>query len=556
MRVNQLLFISAAAAVALGSCSGKLGELSADNFKVTPNPLEAVAGQVPVTISATFPEKYMAKKAVVTVVPELRAVGSDAVAQSGPYTFQGEKVKDNNQVVQYKVGGNYTMKGNWAYDPAFHRCDLWLTFQARIGNREVEVPALKLAPGIIATSELYKAAAATSGSYEPNAYQRINQQQQEAVVKFLINQANLRKDEMKNNTVTEFVDMLKKLNADREGLSMKDIEVLAYASPDGKYDYNDKLAAKRQETAAKYVAQQQKAAGTNGDVVAKYTAEDWDGFQELVAASNLQDKDVILRVLSMYKDPQEREEQIRNMSAAFRELADGILPELRRSRMIINYETIGRDDAQIRQQFNDDASKLSLEELLRGADESKTLAEKEAFYKKAAEMYPDDARAYANLAAIEMAKGNDSAAKNYADKALAKDPNNAAALANRGLLALKQGNVKDAEADLAKASAASNVKDALGLLEIAKGNYAQAENYLAGSNSNAAALAKLLNNNYAGAAETLAKANDKNGLTSYLNALVAARRGNSTDAQSYLNEATKAEPSLKQYAEGDLEFSK
>ncbi|MCW3779849.1 hypothetical protein, partial [Levilactobacillus namurensis] len=80
---------------------------------------------------------------------------------------------------------------------------------------------------------------------------------------------------------------------------------------------------------------------------AHYTAQDWDGFQRLVQASNLQDKDVILRVLSMYQDPQEREAQIRNMSAAFRELADGILPELRRSRLIINYETIGRSDEQI-----------------------------------------------------------------------------------------------------------------------------------------------------------------------------------------------------------------
>lgn len=175
----------------------------------------------------------------------------------------------------------------------------------------------------------------------PDSFQRVKAQKQEANVKFLINQANLRKNELKNNSVQEFVKLLKKINADREGLNIKNVEVQAYASPEGGFSFNDKLANKRQDVSEDYVKQQLKNSKVNTDIDAHYTAQDWDGFQQLVQASNIQDKDVILRVLSMYKDPEQREQQIRNMSEGFRELADGILPQLRRSRMIINYETVG-----------------------------------------------------------------------------------------------------------------------------------------------------------------------------------------------------------------------
>ncbi len=177
----------------------------------------------------------------------------------------------------------------------------------------------------------------------------------------------MRKSELKNNSVQEFVKLLKDINDNQEKLNLKNVEVLAYASPDGGVKFNDKLASKRQDVSVNYAEKQLKEAELAGDVTGKYTAQDWDGFQKLVAASNIQDKDVILRVLSMYQDPEEREQQIRNMSAGFRELADGILPELRRSRLIINYETIGRSDEQIKEQYKADAAQLSVDELLYAA---------------------------------------------------------------------------------------------------------------------------------------------------------------------------------------------
>lgn len=538
----------------MSSCS-KLGALSADNFTVTPNPLETQAGQVPATINGTFPEKYMKKKAVVTVTPELRYADGQ-VAKGNSATFQGEKVMGNDQTISYKVGGRYTMKTAFNYVPDMQKSEMYLTFDARIGKKQQKVPAVKVANGVIATSELYKKTLASeSGIIAPDTFQRVNEKKQEANIKFLINQANIRKSELKNNSVKEFVEMLKKINADREGFNIQNVEIQAYASPDGGVKFNDKLAGKRQNESEKYVKGTLKHNKVNADIDAHYTAQDWDGFQKLVAASNLQDKDVILRVLSMYEDPQEREQQIRNMSAGFRELADGILPELRRSRLIINYETIGRSDEQIEQQYKDDAAKLSADELLYLATFDKTPAEQEAIYTKATQIYDKDYRAYNNLAALALAKGDKATAQKYAEKAASLGSDTPEAQANMGLLALVNGNVQDAERAISKSANSENVKAALGALNIAKGNYAQAEQYFGKTNSNTAALAQLLNKNYAAAAKTLDKVQNPNAMTDYLHAVVAARRGNKFAASSYLKEALQKDPSLKQYAENDLELS-
>ncbi len=554
MQKKSLFILSAASVLLMSSCS-KLGALSADNFTVTPNPLESQGGKVPATINGSFPEKYMKKKAVVTVTPELR-YADGKVAKGNSATFQGEKVMGNDQTISYKVGGRYTMKTAFDYVPDMQKSEMYLTFDARIGKKQCDVPAVKVANGVIATSELYKKTLASeSGVIAPDTFQRVNEKKQEANIKFLINQANIRKSELKNNSVQEFVEMLKKINADREGFNVQNVEIQAYASPEGGVKFNDKLAGKRQNESEKYVKGALKQTKVNADIDAHYTAQDWDGFQKLVAASNLQDKDVILRVLSMYEDPQEREQQIRNMSAGFRELADGILPELRRSRLIINYETIGRSDEQIEQQYKDDAAKLSADELLYLATFDKTPAEQEAIYTKTTQIYDKDYRAYNNLAALALAKGDKATAQQYAAKAASLSNNTPEAQANMGLIALVNGDVQEAERAISKSANSENVKAALGALNIAKGNYAQAEQDFGKTNSNTAALAQLLNKNYDAAAKTLDKVQNPNALTDYLHAVVAARRGNKFAASSYLKEALQKDPSLKQYAENDLELS-
>lgn len=554
MRKNLIFTLSVCSVLAFTSCS-KMGALSADNFTVTPNPLETKGGQVPATINGAFPEKYMKKNAVVTVVPELR-YGNGQVAKGAGSTFQGEKVLGNDQMISYRLGGRYTMKTAFDFVPAMQKSDMYLTFSARRGNKKINIPAVKVAEGVVATSELYKQLLlGDGGCIAPDSFQRVNARKQEANIKFLVNQANLRRSELKNNSVKEFVAMLKRINADREKLNIRNVEVQAYASPEGGFSFNDKLAGKRQNTSEAYVKSQLKQTGVATGIDAHYTAQDWDGFQKLVHASNIQDKDVILRVLSMYKDPEQREQQIRNMSAAFRELADGILPELRRSRLIINYETIGRSDEQIKAQYATDATKLGVEEMLYYATLEDNVAKKEEIYKRTAEYYDKDYRALNNLATLAFMKGDEMEATRYLERALRVNPQAPEALANLGIMELVNGNVKEAETSIAKALGEQNVNVAIGSLNLAKGNFAQAEKDFEDVNSNSAALAQLMNKNYAAAAATLDKVANPNALTDYLHAIVAARRGNKFAAESYLKEALKKDPSLKTYADNDLELS-
>ena len=552
MRKNYYLVMSLAAVAALSSCK-KLGELSADNFTVTPTPLEAIAGQVPATIDGKFPEKYMKKKAVVTVTPVLRYEGGEAKGASA--TFQGEKVQGNDQTIAYKAGGTYTMKSVFDFVPAMLQSDLYLQFDAKVGKKTVTVPEVKVGYGVIATSQLLQnTLASAQPSLAADAYQRIIAEKQEANIKFLIEQAKLRDSELNSENVKAFVAMMKEINDAKETRALKNIEVSAYASPDGALDLNTRLAEQRQNNTDKYLEKEMKKIEMEGQVDTKYTAEDWDGFQQLVSASNIQDKDVILRVLSMYKDPEEREAQIKNMSAVFTELAETILPELRRARLTMNYEIIGRSDEQIVAQFGSDASKLSVEELLYGANLS-TVSNKEAWYQKTSQLYPNDYRAYNNLGMLAYQKGDVSAAENYFNKAKSLKADAPEVNANMALIELGKGNVSAAETALGKAAGAKGFNEASAALNIAKGSYQQAASAANGVKSNTAALAQILNKDYAGAKSTLNGVANKDAYTSYLLAIVAARTNDAAGVSTNLKDAVSKDSSLKSRAAKDLEFA-
>lgn len=552
MRKNYYLVMSLAAVAALTSCK-KLGELSADNFTVTPTPLEAVAGQVSATIDGKFPEKYMKKKAVVTVTPVLKYEGGEAKGESA--TFQGEKVQGNDQTIAYKAGGTYTMKSVFDFVPAMLQSDLYLQFDAKVGKKTVTVPEVKVGYGVVATSQLLQnTLASVQPSLAADAYQRIIAEKQEANIKFLIEQAKLRDSELNSDNVKAFVAMMKEINDAKETRALKNIEISAYASPDGALDLNTRLAEQRQDNTDKYLQKEMKKIEMEGQVDTKYTAEDWDGFQELVSQSNIQDKDVILRVLSMYKDPEERETQIKNMSAVFNELAETILPELRRARLTMNYEIIGRSDEQIVSQFSSDASQLSVEELLYGANLS-TVSDKEAWYQKTSQLYPNDYRAYNNLGMLAYQKGDMSAAENYFNKAKSLKADAPEVNANLALIELGKGNVSAAETNLGKAAGAQGFNEANAALNIAKGSYQQAASAANGVKSNTAALAQILNKDYAGAKSTLEGVAKKDAYTSYLLAIVAARTNDAAGVNSNLKDAVSKDSSLKDRAAKDLEFA-
>ena len=553
MQKTNILMLAAGSALLLTSCS-KLGKLSSDNFTVTPTPLEAVGGQVPATINGTFPTKYLKKKAVVTVTPVLKYEGGEAVGQSA--TFQGEKVEGNATTISYKVGGTYTMKSNFAFVEPMLNSELYARFDAKLGKKTVSIPEVKIGYGVVATSELLNRCSITPAT-APDAYQRIIAQKQEANIKFLINQANLRASELNSVSIKDLGKILREINDNEETRALRSIEVSAYASPDGKYSFNEKLAEKRQNVSSNYLKNELKKIKMNADVDTKFTAEDWEGFQELVSKSNLQDKAVILRVLSMYQDPEEREQQISNMSEVYTDIKESILPELRRARLIVNYEIIGRSDEQILDQYKQDASKLSVEELVYGANKLvKDEATRQQWNETIAKLYPSDYRSLNNMAQQAIANGNVDAAQNYLKEAQKVSKNAAEVNTNMALLALKSGDVAAAETYLAKGSGADTFKEVMGNLNIAKGNYTQAASDLAGAKTNSAALAQILAKDYTNAKNTLANVKNADATTSYLQAILAARTGDANGVATNLKNAIQKDPTLASRAAEDLEFSK
>ena len=535
----------------LTSCSSKMGELSSDYFTVTPQVLEAVGGKVPATINGKFPEKYFNKKAIVEVTPVLKWEGGEAKGQ--PAVFQGEKVEGNEQTISYKMGGNYTMKTSFDYVPEMAKSELYLQFKATIGKKTVEIPAVKVADGVISTSEMVEqtlsSATPAKGS---DAFQRVIKEKHDAQIMFLIQQANVRASELK--TAKEFGEEVKGVN-DAANKKISNIEISAYASPDGGYELNKGLAENRQDNTAKVISKDLKKAKIDAAVDTKYTAQDWEGFQELVSKSNIQDKELILRVLSMYQDPEQREQEIKNISSVYKTLADEILPQLRRSRLTLNYEVIGKSDEEIANLADTDASQLSLEELLYAATLTKDAAKQEAIYTKATQAYPNDYRAFNNLGKLAYQAGNYEKAESYFKKAASiKDAPEVNM--NLGLIALTKGDKAAAESYLGKASGAEELNEALGNLYIAQGQYDKAASAFGDTKSNSAALAQILSKDYNKAKTTLDNIENPDAYTEYLKAVLGARTNNASLVTSSMKNAVAKDPSLAKKAASDLEFSK
>ena len=536
----------------LSSC-GKMGELTSDYFTTNPEVLEAVAGKVPVTINGKFPEKYMKKNATVEVTPVLRWNGGEAKGQ--PATFQGEKVEGNGQTIAYKAGGNYTMKANFDYVPEMANSELYLDFKITKGNKTYTIPSVKIADGVIATSELPTAASANA-SYAEDAYQRIIKQAQEANIMFLIQQANLRNNQLNSAEMKEFHKKVAEVNADTKNFKLNNIEVSAYASPDGGLKLNTGLAEDREKNAEKYLNKQLKKAKIDANVDAKYTAQDWEGFQELVAKSNLQDKDLILRVLSMYQDPEQRENEIKNISSVYKTLADEILPQLRRARLTANYDIIGRSDEEINEAFDTDAKVLSVEELLYAATLTNDKARQEAIFTKTTQLFPNDFRAYNNLGEMAFAAGDAAKAESFFKQAAAKNANAPEVNANLGLVELVKNNVASAETFLGKATGANAANEALGNLYIKQGQYQRAVNAFGDAKTNSAAQAQILAKDYNKAKATLEAIKDKDAMTDYLMAIVGARTNNESLVKNSIKSAIAKDASLAAKAANDREFAK
>ena len=533
------------------SCSKKMGELSADYFTVTPQVLEAVGGKVPATINGKFPEKYFNKKAVVEVTPVLKWNGGEAKGQ--PATFQGEKVEGNDQTISYKMGGSYTMKTSFDYVPEMAKSELYLEFKATIGKKVVTIPAVKVADGVISTSELVNN---TLGNANPalgeDAFQRIIKEKHDANIMFLIQQANIRSSELK--TAKEFNKEVANVN-EAANKKISNIEVSAYASPDGGVSLNTTLAENRESNTTKMLSKDLKKAKIDAPIDAKYTAQDWEGFQELVSKSNIQDKELILRVLSMYQDPAQREQEIKNISSVYKTLADEILPQLRRSRLTLNYEIIGKSDEEIAKLTSSNPSELNVEELLYAATLTNDPAKQEAIYTQATKQFPNDYRAFNNLGKLAYQAGNVDKAESYFKKAASVNASPEVNM-NLGLISLIKGDKAAAETYFGKAAGTKELGESMGNLYIAQGQYERAVNSFGDSKTNSAALAQILAKDYNKAKNTLANVERPDAYTDYLMAVLGARTNNSSMVTSSLKSAVAKDSSLAKKAATDLEFAK
>ena len=546
------LFFTATLALAmlLSSCNKPLQQ--PENVTCNPNPLVVVGDKVEATITGTFPAKEFNKKGVLVVTPVLKYNGQEVVGKSR--TFVGEKAKVSGTKVPYKTGGTYSIKADFDFVPEMEQSELFLRFNASAGKKVYEVPDLKVADGVVTTCKLVSA---NADEMQPQAavdkFQRIIEQKQEADIKFLIQQANLRSDatgDVKNLTK----DLVA---ASKDGQNIKNVEISGYASPDGGIELNTRLAKQRQANTANFVQKELKKNKVKVDVDSKTVNEDWEGFQKLMENSNIQDKQLVLRVLSMYQDPEEREAQIKNLSAVYENIANDILPRLRRARMILTTDIVGRSDEDILAALNEQPCPLSYEELLYAASLVDANAQKQTIYEKAAALDANDYRAFNNLAICQYKEGNLSGANNNINKALKLAPNDVNVNYNAGVIALAQKDTKRAAAFFGKASGTTgNLNAALGTMYTMNGDYKNAQKSYGSAKTNNAAIQQILNEDYAGATTTLNAIAAPNATTHYLKAIVGARTNDRDTVYANLRKAVAADASLKAKAAKDIEFAK
>lgn len=554
--MNKKLFYLAlsVAAVGMTGCSSKVGEFKSEFFTTNPTPMVTVGENVPGVVAGNLPAKFIKKNAKVTITPVISWEGGSAKAQ--PTVIQGENVRANGQVVAYKTGGTVTIPFNVAYQAAMSQSDLMLEFEIDQKGKMYVRPAVKVGYGVVATSTLASAKTVAPAIAKDN-FQRIINEKYSADIHFLINQANIRTNQ---TDAPEYIDLNKRLmdaNA-APNQEIAGIVINSYASPDGTLSFNTELAEKRETNTTKYMENQLKKDKITefGELTSSFTPEDWEGFQKLVEKSNIQDKDLILSVLKMYPDPEQREKEIRNLSAVFNELADQILPQLRYSRIMASINVIGKSDQELIELFNTDPKALTIDEILYVATLTNDNTKKMKVYDKAAELYPKDYRTFCDLGATQFVAGDYKAAQANFEQALRLNPSCKEADMNLGLVAMLNNNFPKAQELFGAASGISETANALGVYYIANGDLAKAVRTFGDAKNNNAALAQILNQDYTSAKATLAGIANPDAITYYLNAILGARTNNENMVVTNLRKAIKLDSALAARAQKDLEFAK
>ena len=541
-------------ALLLTGCGKKMNQFAADYFSTNPNPLEVVGQNVPATVTGNIPPKFFVKNATVTVTPYLTFDNTELAGN--PMTFQGEKVRGNNRVISYDNGGTVTIPVNYVYQPAMQRSELYLGFTVDQKGKQYVLPRVKVADGVIATAAL-----ADAGTVDPataaDKFQRIINEKYKADILFLINVANLRDSQLNSADMKSWNEQVAAASAD-DRREIKELNIESYASPDGPYDFNAKLAEKRETNTKGYLEKKLKKENISnfGELTANFTPEDWEGFQKLVSESNIQDKDLILSVLKMYQDPEVRDREIRNMSSVFDELAETILPKLRYSRLTASVDVIGKSDDELNKAFDTDPSTLTVDEILYTATLTNDLNRKKAIYTAATKFYPNDYRGFNNLGMVLYQQGDYDAAMSNFKKAASINANAPEVQMNQGLVALVNNDFRAANQAFGKAGGLPELGSALGVYYLQQGDVNAAVKAFGNDKSNNAALAQILSKDYSKAKTTLAGIQAPDATTYYLMAVLGARTNNEQAVLANLRQAIKLDNTLAKQAANDLEFSR
>lgn len=536
-------------------------------FKVTPEVLETHAGRVDLAIDGRFPAKYFNKKATLVATPVLKYAGGETTFS--PVTVQGERVQGNNRVISFSNGGNFSYKDVTSFTDAMRQSDLEVRMTATRKAQRLDFDPVVIGKGVLATSTMVanvskaivgvRREANNTGKYDPyiDPFQRIVPDEMLADIYYLINRAEVRKEEISKDDIRQLIQYTIAAH-ENERKDLKGVQISAYASPDGTLDFNTQLSAQRERTSSGFLSGELKKAGVNVDLRTRYTPEDWEGFKEKVQASNIQDKELIIRVLSMYSDPEVREREIRNLSTAFPQLADDILPQLRRAKLLTTVDLIGKTDEEILSLAESNPSALNPAELLYAATLVNELDRKLKIYNSFQTVYPKDWRGPNNAGYVLVLQMKYTDAKPLFEKAERLKTDEPIIKNNLGAVALVEGNLQKAEELFGAASGAGNeVNYNLGLVSLKKGDYNRANQYFRNFADPNTALAKILTGDNNGALKDLEGFDRPNCfMKEYLFAVVGARTARESLLFDHLKKAVEYNPAMKERAKTDLEFAK
>ncbi|MBP3257915.1 MAG: hypothetical protein J6M23_07990 [Bacteroidales bacterium] len=541
--MKRTLVFLAAAALAVACASPEKMAKMAQNVQVScqPEVLEVIGGSLDPVVTVTYPKDYFNPNVVLEVTPVIVYDGGEAAMK--PIKYQGEKVKNNYKVVSSE-GQKVTERLHFDYVEGMEKSHLELRGKVLAGKKAINLPVKKVADGANTTYMLVKRAG--NLAFKKDNYQDVIVSTAEGQIKYNVNSSEVRGSELKGKSVKEFLAALDAAAAN-ERATVKSTEIVAYASPEGAEKMNNKLSANRSQSASKAWDKVVKG-HENLDPTVRSVGEDWEGFQQLVSESSLEDKDLILRVLSMYSDPAVRENEIRNMSQVYTALKGEVLPELRRARLIANVEVKNYTNEELVDILKNNEKILDEEALLRVASVAKDAAQKESIYQKAIERF-DSQRALYNLAVLYLSEGKMDKAKAGLNEL---NGNDADVINAKGVIALREDDLKTAEACFRQAGTPEAKKN-LGIVQILTGEYDAAAQTLKDVDGccHNTVLAYILTDQLD---KAKASAHCGDPKVWYLKAIISARQGKADEVSKNLERAFRS-PALKERASRDIEFA-